>query len=295
MLYTISNDHLTLSAETRGAELRSVRKTSDGLEYLWQGSDASWSGRAPLLFPVIGRLKGGSYSHGGRTFGMGIHGFARESEFTAASRSEGELSFFLRDSDRSRASWPFEFELEIRYALHGATIRKEHILRNAGEAELLYELGGHEGYNLPLFPGESMRDYYIQFEGEEVLSCRCLDADIFITRELRTLALDGGRLLLDMGLFDNDALILEGLAERRVTIANSRNDERLRVSFPDFEYLGIWTMAGRRDSGFICIEPWSALPDCSFLDDRLEHKLGIRKLAPGESESLRYTMEFGEL
>jgi galactose mutarotase-like enzyme len=206
---------------------------------------------------------------------------------------EYTLSFTLRDSPETLLAWPFRFSLEIRYSLSKRRLEKKHILRNEGQAELLYEIGGHEGYNLALFPGERMRDYYLRFEGMDSIRSLSLDSDLMITREAKTIGLKDGKLELAMRLFDGDALILDEVRGRTVTIANARNAEKVRVSFPDFPYLGIWTCPGQKETNFICIEPWSSLPDCAFLDDRLENKLGIRRLAPGASETLGYTMEFG--
>lgn len=295
MVYAIFNDYLALSADTRGAELQSIKGTRGGIEYLWQGDPEIWNGHAPLLFPIIGRLKRGAYTLGDRSYPMSLHGFANASEFRGEKKNDDSLSFFLEDSPETRASWPFRFGLEIRYTLRGPAVKKEHILTNKGESELLYELGGHEGYNVAQSPGESMEDYYIQFRGMDSISVCVLDSDVLITREKKIIPLEGGRLKLDMQLFDNDALILDELQGREVTIANTKNEDKVRVSFPDFGYLGIWTMASKRETKFVCIEPWSSLPDCAYLDERLENKIGIRRLAAGASETLSYTMEFGEL
>jgi galactose mutarotase-like enzyme len=293
MLYEISNEYLTASVDTRGAELRSVRRTGDGLEYLWQGNPEFWAERAPVLFPLIGRLKKGSYSLGGEAYAMGLHGFAKDCEFSGMGEGGDALSFTLRDTAATRLSWPFSFRLEIRYSLSKRRLEKTHILRNEGREELLYEIGGHEGYNLALLPGERMSDYYLQFEGMDSIRTFELDADLMITRRTRTIGLREGRLELAMRLFDGDALVLDEVGGRTVTIANSRNAEKVRVSFPDFPYLGIWTCPGERETNYVCIEPWSSLPDCDYLDDRLENKRGIRRLAPGASEALGYSMEFG--
>lgn len=50
MLYEIKNDKLSISADTFGAELHSIKL--DGKEYLWQCGDA-WKRYAPILFPFI--------------------------------------------------------------------------------------------------------------------------------------------------------------------------------------------------------------------------------------------------
>ena len=50
MIYTIQNRCLTVQIEDLGAQLASIRD-SQGREFLWQGSPASWPRRAPILFP----------------------------------------------------------------------------------------------------------------------------------------------------------------------------------------------------------------------------------------------------
>ena len=294
MLNTIRNEHLSVSVDTLGAELRSIRSTKSGIEYLWQGNPDLWGSRAPLLFPVIGRLKNGIYTLGGESYVMKLHGFARDAEFHATIENDNVMSFSLHESPATLASWPFSFELEIRYTLTNATIKKEHIVRNRSASEMLYEIGGHEGFNVALLPGEVMEDYYLQFDSMDSIQSFVVDADLMITREKKILALDDGRLELAMRLFDGDALILDQVSNRRVLIANTKNRERVRVDFSDFDYLGIWTRPGKMNTNFVCIEPWSSLPDCSYLDHELRNKPGIRHLVAGAAETLAYTMRFGE-
>ena len=42
------------------------------------------------------------------------------------------------------------------------------------------------------------------------------------------------------------------------------------VECPDFPYLGLWTADKPFDTGYFCIEPWSALPDAVFVGRGLE-------------------------
>ena len=63
---------------------------------------------------------------------------------------------------------------------------------------------------------------------------------------------------------------------------------RVSVEFPDFDYLGLWTADKPFDTGYVCIEPWSSLPDATFVGRELSQKAGVRRLAPGESEELSY-------
>ena len=63
---------------------------------------------------------------------------------------------------------------------------------------------------------------------------------------------------------------------------------RVSVEFPDFDYLGLWTADKPFDTGYVCIEPWSSLPDAAFVGRELSQKAGVRRLAPGQSEELSY-------
>lgn len=56
MNHHISNDNLRVVVSEYGSELQSIR-SKDQIEYLWQGDPAYWSGRAPTIFPYVGRLQ----------------------------------------------------------------------------------------------------------------------------------------------------------------------------------------------------------------------------------------------
>ena len=107
MIYTIQNRCLTVQIEDLGAQLASIR---DSQEFLWQGSPASWPRRAPILFPVIGRLREGTYLLNGEPYQITNHGFARDCLFEVLGAEGGEaLSFRLTDSPETRRVYPFSF------------------------------------------------------------------------------------------------------------------------------------------------------------------------------------------
>ena len=66
MFVALRSPELTVVIEDVGAQLASVRNVR-GTEYLWQGDPAVWPRRAPLLFPIIARLKGQQYTLEGKT------------------------------------------------------------------------------------------------------------------------------------------------------------------------------------------------------------------------------------
>ena len=81
MQATIHNEFLTLTVDTHGAEAVSL-KNAAGEEMLWQADPAVWKRHAPILFPWTGKLTGGAFTHKGKTYPGGQHGFARAVEHT---------------------------------------------------------------------------------------------------------------------------------------------------------------------------------------------------------------------
>src|SRR5215510_11351975 len=96
---TIENDFLKISAKTKGAELDSLFHKQHQLEYLWSGNPAFWARKSPVLFPIVGALREGRYTYGGKEYLIGKHGFARDSEFELEKESPSEITFLLRSSE----------------------------------------------------------------------------------------------------------------------------------------------------------------------------------------------------
>ncbi len=286
----LKNEHLTVAISTTGAELKSIKRNRDSerVEYLWQLNPDVWERQAPLLFPLIGRLKDGEYKYEGKIYKTEIHGFARFREFIVVEKQADRIILETTHDKNTAVEYPFEFSLKIIYTLSENSLIKEHCIENTGKKEMFYEIGGHEGYNLALFEGESMEDYYLEFEGLDHLMTYTVDNDVMIEKELKRVNLEENRLYLSPEVFKNDALIMDTFINKTVRLCNMKNNRKVIVDFNDFKYLGVWTKYMR--GNYICIEPWSSLPDCNYLGKELEKKRDIRKLDAGEKESLKYTI-----
>lgn len=92
---TIEAEGMSATIALQGAELASV-KGQDGAELLWQGGP-EWPRRAPVLFPIVGRLAGDTLRHGGRTYRMTQHGFARDRLFELVEATPARATFRLTD------------------------------------------------------------------------------------------------------------------------------------------------------------------------------------------------------
>lgn len=290
MIYTIQNEEIIVKADSLGAELKSIRKIndSDGIEYLWQLNPQIWERQAPLLFPIIGRLKDEEYTYNGKTYKTAIHGFARDKEFVPYQKSENEISFTLSQDDETIKEFPFKFKLIINYKLLGNSIIKNHYVENTGAGNMYYEIGGHEGYNLALYINEKMEDYYLEFPGMSKFETYTADENVMMNKEKKSIELTDGKIFMSPEVFKKDALIIDTFNKRTVRLRSTQNDRGIDVEFEDFKYLGVWTKYMR--ANYVCIEPWSSLPDCNYLGKDLTEKQDIRILKPGGSENLKYTI-----
>lgn len=289
MNLTLKNDKLTVVISTLGAEVQTMT-TAEGVQLMWTADKAVWGRHAPLLFPIIGRLKNQQYTLDGKVIQIAQHGFARDTEFTVEALDETSVTLSMTDSEKTHAVYPFSFKLAITYTLDGASLKKTHTVTNCSDTVLPYEIGGHDGYLTTLFAGEKMADYSIEFPGQDVIYPFVMDENCFLTPDKLTYPLTDGNLPLPPKVFGLDTVVLEKLPVNRVTLCNSKNDIRLTVDFPDFDYLGIWTKPVDFDTNYICIEPWTTLPECTFVGSDLKDKQGIRLLNPGETENLSYTV-----
>lgn len=289
-MFTLGNDVLAVRVSNVGAELHSVVR--DGVERMWCGDPAVWGRRAPLLFPLIGRLRDGWYALDGRRIDAPTHGFCRDRAFDVEQVSDTEVRFATASDEQTRAVYPFDFRLTVRFALEGPTLVKTHEVENLGSAPMPFELGGHEAYATRLLPNEHMADCFVRFEGLDAIEMFGMDEAGILTLPKTAVPLEDGCLTRTPEQLGIDTVVLENVPGSAVALASAASPYEVRVEFPDFPYLGIWTKAGQGDARYLCIEPWSALPDAHFSPRELPEKPGVRTLAPGERAVLSYRMTF---
>jgi len=179
---SISSDVLSAAIDPLGAQL-SVLKNREALDLLWDGDPAVRSGRAPLLFPIVGVLAGGTYRLGSKTYQLPRHGFARGKQFSIESTSSSDAVFRLVADQASLQVYPFQFELEVRYDLKGATLSVIASIRNQGNVDMPASFGYHPGFRWPLPFGQGRSSHFIEFESEEPAPARRIDSAGLLTPE----------------------------------------------------------------------------------------------------------------
>jgi galactose mutarotase-like enzyme len=253
---SITSGELTAAINPFGAELSSLRD-ADGRELMTDADPAFWTGRAPLLFPVVGKVAGDVIRVDGREYPMEKHGFARRSLFAVAEAGPACAVFVLEDSDATRAHYPFGFRLEVAFSIEATTLSTNVRVVNTGDEPLPASFGFHPAFAWPLPYGQPREAHRISFAVDEPDPLRVLDEDGTVAAESRPSPLEGRALHLSDNLFARDALIWDGVRSDGL-FYGADDGPRLEIAFPGTSKLGIWTKPGAR---FICIEPWHGIAD----------------------------------
>lgn len=282
-LVTISNGAFTARINPLGAELWSLTDPQ-GREYMTDADPAFWTGHAPLLFPIVGALRNGTYRLDGREYVLPKHGFARTSRFEVTETLPNYVRFRLVDSDATRAVWPFPFALDAEFALGGATLAMAVTVHNTGERPMPFSFGFHPAFAWPLPDGGAKAGHRVIFARDEPAPVRRIDpARGTLLTEPQPTPVVGRVLAPDARLFEADALIWDRLASRSLTFAGAAGPS-LAIDFPDCPHLGVWQKPG---APFLAIEPWHGFNDPEDFAGELSEKPGIVMLAPDAERRFR--------
>ena len=288
MNYEIKNKYIKAKIKSFGAELNSLQKIDEDLEYIWQGNKEFWNRHSPILFPIVGRLKEDSYFYKNQKYNMSQHGFARDKEFELV-RNEGDfIEFILKSDEKTLEIYPFSFELYLSYKLEKSSLIVAYKVINKSDEKMLFSIGAHPAFNWTLKEDEKKEDYFLQFENIKQTKRYFLN-DKGLVYKHEDLEIIDNKIALNEELFKNDALVFNDLNIKSVSLKNSNNENFIKVDFDNFPYLGIWS----KPSGapFICIEPWFGVADEDSSNQNLEDKKALISLEKDEIFSCFYSVE----
>ena len=288
--HRITTAGISAEVSARGAELVSLRDAA-GNEMLWQAGP-EWPRHAPVLFPTVGRLRDDTLRHDGKSYALGQHGFARDSQFEWSERSPDRVVLRLADSPETRQSFPFPFRLELIYAVADDVLTVTTRVTNPGDGPLPCGVGAHPAFRWPLMTGISKDDHVVAFETQETGSARSVVGGLL--GKDKPLPFDGRQLKLSESLCAKDALVMPGVASRQVTFSalDTAGDSAasLTVAWNGFKDLGIWSKPG--GAPFICIEPWYGMASDVDWDGEFLEKPGILVLPAGETRDFQWSVRF---
>ncbi|EDP7499117.1 aldose 1-epimerase family protein [Listeria monocytogenes] len=287
----LENEVLLVEMKTAGAELTRIFHKDTGLEYLWNADSKFWGRHSPVLFPTVGRLVEDTYLVDGKPYHLGQHGFARDRDFQVIEQTEKSVRFELDADEDSLAVYPYKFKLSIIYTIEKNTVAVSYEVENTDNKRIYFSIGAHPAFNLPLTDGTKFEDYYLDFGTEENLETLCLEGPYRSGEIKKVVDKPAQYLPLSYDLFKNDALIFEALKQKEMTIKSDKTPHFVKVSFPEFPFVGVWT--AKPGTPFLCIEPWYGIADGAGESVELRDKAGIEHLEPEAVFASEYEITVG--
>ncbi|QUS41009.1 aldose 1-epimerase family protein [Tardiphaga alba] len=284
--FTISNGRVMATIKADGAELCSL-KNADGYEVLWQAGP-EWPRHAPILFPIVGRLKDDVLRHGGKTYPMTQHGFARDQLFAWTAREKTLCVLSLSDNEASRAKYPFAFRLDVSYVVDEDELVIGYAITNTGDEMLPASIGAHPAFHWPLADGIAKTAHRIVFAQPEPAPIRRLDGGLLLPQPEAT-AVQGDTLALSEALFAADAMIFDRIASTSLRY-EAPGAPTITFAWDGFPQLGIWSKPS--GAAFLCIEPWHGFASAVDFDGEFSDKPGVMQIAVGETRSFTQRIGF---
>jgi len=283
-LTRIANRHLKVDVSAQGAEMQALT-SADGRSWLWDGDAAWWSGRSPILFPMVGKSPDDRFTVDGKRYELPQHGFARRSLFTLAASSDVMCRHELMETEATRAVYPFVFSLALTHSLDERRLTVTAEVENRDTRPMPFGLGFHPAFRWPL-PGAAGRTHRVILDNSAEPAMQRVEGGLIGPRLLPSPFLEG-RLTLEPSLFDADAMIFPEGAGEGLTYA-ADGGPSLSFAFDNLPNLALWQKPG---APFICIEPWHGTAALSGGPDDLAQRPYSVILPPGDRARFAFSVE----
>ncbi|MCD8286868.1 MAG: hypothetical protein LUD50_06565, partial [Clostridia bacterium] len=242
MLYTISNGTLSLTVNSRGGCMTSLKYLPEDEERLWQGGPA-WKSQDVVIFPILGHA--GEFVAKGETYKPRSHGVARYADFTLADRTDSSITLSLESDENTLKEYPYGFFFSITYTLTGNTMEVKYSVRSK-EGKIPFYLGGHPGMKAP--GGTAV----IEFENTENPIQYPIDSDKGVPlQNLKSFT-------ADKAFFASCATFqLGSLTGGKIY---STTEDGYRYTYQsDCPLFAFWSNPEEGD--YVCVEPWWGIND----------------------------------
>ena len=278
--YTLQNENLLVEVKKKGAELARIYSKEHGIEYLWEADPSYWGRHSSILYPIVGRVYNDEYQYDGKSYQMKQHGLARNLSFDLVQSEAERLELLLKSGEDTMQQYPFAFNFRAQYHLHEKEVSITYLIENPSENTAFFSVGAHPAFRCPVLPGEHRSDYKLVFNQPEHAERQLLEGG-FRTGAGKLALENTSSLDITDQLFDEDALIFQGLRSHQVSLENKAGQRFWTFDFSGFPYLGIWSK--NTESALVCIEPWFGVADQQGGYDDLRDKEGILALEAGKT------------
>jgi galactose mutarotase-like enzyme len=286
----IGSAQLQVTARLTGAEMCSIIDLRDGCEHLWNADPKYWPRHAPLLFPTVGESRDGQITVEGMAYPMERHGFARFLDYSVMKHDASSIRLRLTADEKTRKSYPFEFEFETEYRVIGEVIHQLFLVRNIGSVPLVFQLGGHPAFAVPCGKGGDYADHSIVLDKKGNYSRHLLTTKGLFSGEVRPFMTDTDRFDLHNELFNEDAIVFKNEGITEASLVNNISGKAVKMRFEGFPHLGVWAKPG---AGYVCIEPWIGCADDADGTNDIFQKDNAVTLAPQQTFEAGFSIQIG--
>lgn len=263
---TIENETQTAFAEVvpeRGGMVTRWRVQGRDILYLDENRFAdptlSVRGGIPILFPICGNLPNNAYVHGGQTFYLKQHGFARDLPWKVVSQTPTAVEIALESSPQTLALYPFEFLFTLTYTLAGNSLSVRSHLTNHSVQTMPFSLGFH-----PYFAVADKSKLTFDLPASQKFD------HLTQQRQPFTGQVELNEPEVDMALFP--------VTGQRAAL---QGDHTIELAYDKiFTTLVVWAVQGKP---YVCLEPWTAQRNALNTGADLTH------LEPGASLDVAVT------
>ncbi len=277
MLYTVSNKFLSLTVNSSGGSMTSLKYLPTGEERLWQGNEF-WGSQDVVIFPIVGHA--GAFTAKGKSYSPRSHGVARYAEFEPVNVSEEAITLAIKSNADTLSAYPYGFEFSITYTLDGNSVKIEYFVRaGEGETQIPFYVGGHPG--MVAKGGEAI----IEFENEEQPLMYPLDsADALPIGNLKRFVANKQFFAecktLQLGNLSGGAIYAETTDGYRYTY---------RSNCP---LVAFWS--NEKGGDYVCVEPWWGINDFSSAPRELTLKPFIN-FADNSGKKFAFTLAIDKI
>src|SRR5690606_23588977 len=273
-LTRIANDQITVDVAALGAEMQSIQ-TRDGRHWLWHGDATYWTGRSPVLFPIVGKAPNDTVSIDGARFQMSQHGFARRSNFDLVVEESDRCVYRLTASEASRAMYPFDFQLDIEHRVEGRAVVVSAEVTNRDRSVMPFGIGFHPAFAWPL-PGAAGQKHMVELEDGGAPVMHRLSGGLVDPNPLPS-PFAAGRLELSHSLFVEDAMLFPEGAGAGLRYGPD-NGPSVIFTWENLPNFALWS---KSVADFICLEPWHGTAAEVGGSDELSERPYSELLGPG--------------
>ena len=289
MLITLENKDFITEISTKGAELQSLVRKSDGKDIIWRGDKEVWGNHAPILFPFVARCSGNYFMIDGKKCEYTRnHGFARDLEWKCIAQSADSATFELTQSDETLYRFPYSFSLKTEYKLTDKGINWKIIVKNTDTKAFKFSTGTHAAFSMNGSPAE---DFVIEFEKKEPLTAVVCTPECYLQADKEGKApltknygeKEAGIIPVTSAGFGNGHLLTNTNSDW-VGLRNLKDNSIIKIQTKGFPYCMLWQNT-KGSPQFICLEPWHGLTDAENTDHNWNNKTGLIDLAAGKEFS----------